>query len=209
MWHSLQGILADIQRQVGELWGILDQIGIFGGRWWSLACVNARLNTFLKCWVYWDRQDRKWWMKRGWRCEGGCCFNLGFGNAGGVRGEWEGWSLITSQNGPPLIHSPMCEPVPYLIVHWETSVHYTLITPSSTCKYNSCTEESSAIDVWINNEVNRNQAVGCKSFQPWSLVLASLNKCRSWPWKPPEGKERDRVLDIDRDKTKLSPGQCF
>ena len=97
-------------------------------------------------------------------------------------GGWEGWSLITSQNGPPLIHSPMCDPVPYLIVHWETSVHYTLITPSSTCKYNSCIEESSTTDVWINNEAKRNQAVGCKSFQPWSLVLASLNKCRSWPW---------------------------
>ena len=201
MWHSLQGILAGIQRQVGELWGILDQIGIFGGRWWPSACVSARLNTFLKYKVYWDRQDGILWEvmdetgeRRCWRrCEGG----------------WEGWSLITSQNGPPLIHSPMCDPVPYLIVHWETSVHYTLITPSSTCKYNSCIEESSSTDVWINNKANRNQAVGCKSFQPWSLVLASLNKCRSWPWKPPEGKERDRVLDIGRDNTKTSPGQCF
>ena len=166
----------------------------------------------------------KWWMKRGRGDAGGgvrgdergglwsprCCFKLGMLKVwGGERGGREGWSLITSQNGPPLIHSPMCDPVPYLIVHWETSVHYTLITPSSTCKYNSCIEESSSTDVWINNKANRNQAVGCKSFQPWSFVLASLNKYRSWPWKPPEGKERDRVLDIDRDKTKTSPGQCF
>ena len=155
--------------------------------WWILFW-NTRYTGLL--WEVMDETgERRCWR----RCEGG----------------WEGWSLITSQNGPPLIHSPMCDPVPYLIVHWETSVHYTLITPSSTCKYNSCIEESSAMCVWINNEANRNQAVGCKSFQPWSLVLASLNKCRSWPWKPPEGKERDRVLDIGRDNTKTSPGQCF
>ena len=141
-----------------------------------------------------------------WDTMGSDGWNGGEGNVEVWGGDERGGLLITSQDGPPLIHSPMWACAVLNLT--GRPVHYTLITPSSTCKYNSCTEESSATCMYesTTRRIEIKQLDASHSSPDHLCLPASINADhghetfneRLW-----------RQTKCSRKQHSTSPGQCY